>query len=65
MDKYRLAELARLTGGSIQDKNRIIEKWPYKLKLTPDRPGAKEEFDRALRSGVTGKERYMEWVRVE
>jgi hypothetical protein len=48
----------------MKEKHSIIEKWPYRLKLRPGQPGAQEEFERRLRDGVSGKERYIEWKRV-
>lgn len=51
-------------GAAMKEEHSIIEKWPYRLKLRPGLRGAQEEFDRRLRDGVSGKERYIEWKRV-
>jgi len=47
----------------MKDEHTIIEKWPFRLKLQPGQHGGQEEFDRMLRGGVSGKERYAEWTR--
>ena len=48
----------------MKKEHTIVEKWPFRLKLEPDQPGAQEEFDLLLCSGVSGQERYVEWQRV-
>lgn len=45
----------------MKEKHTIIEKWPYRLRLRSDQPGAQDEFDRFMREHVSGKERYVEW----
>ncbi|KAI9679628.1 MAG: hypothetical protein M1829_001590 [Trizodia sp. TS-e1964] len=57
-------EAAQCLGAAAKEKHTVIEKWPFRLKLRPGQPGAQEEFDRNLRGGVSGKERYMEWKRI-
>ncbi|KAK2757688.1 hypothetical protein FQN54_004657 [Arachnomyces sp. PD_36] len=68
IDRYleglQVSEIAGFLGTKAKEKHTIIEKWPYRLKLQPGQPGAQDEFDRLLRSGVSGKERYLEWKRV-
>jgi hypothetical protein len=51
-------------GAAVKEKHTVIEMWPFRLKLRPGQPGAQEEFDRLLRGGVSGKERYVEWKRI-
>jgi hypothetical protein len=63
--KFGLAELPGLVGAAMKDRHTVIEKWPYRLELTPGQLGAQEEFDRALRGGPSSKERYVEWKRVQ
>ncbi|KAI0410710.1 hypothetical protein F5X98DRAFT_368641 [Xylaria grammica] len=65
LKELRLKEWADLLGMAIKDDHTIIEKWPYRLKLRPGQPGAQAEFDRLLASGVSGKERYVEWRLVD
>ncbi|KFZ20600.1 hypothetical protein V501_00028 [Pseudogymnoascus sp. VKM F-4519 (FW-2642)] len=60
----KFSETAQYIGAAVQEKHAVIEKWPFKLKLRPGQPGAQEEFDRLLRGGVSGKERYVEWKRI-
>lgn len=51
-------------GGIImKDEHTIIEKYPFRLKLSPGQPGAQEEFDQVLASPLMGMERYVEWKR--
>lgn len=63
MKKYMFAEAAELVGAVMKEKHTIIDKWPFRLKLQPGQAGAQEEFDRLLRGGESGKERYVEWKR--
>ncbi|OBT80489.1 hypothetical protein VF21_00845 [Pseudogymnoascus sp. 05NY08] len=60
----KFSEAAQYMGATVKEKPTVIEKWPFKLKLRPGQPGAQEEFDRLLRGGVSGKERYVEWKRI-
>jgi hypothetical protein len=48
----------------MKDRNTIIDKWPYKLKLDPNKPAGRAEFARRIGAGLTGKEIYAEWKRV-
>ena len=61
---FPVSEAAQFLGAAIKENHTVIEKWPFRLKLRPGQPKAQEEFDRLLRGGVSGKERYMEWKRV-
>ncbi len=56
--------MGQAIGAVMKKTHTIIEKWPSKLKLGPDQPGAQEEFDLVMSSGVSGQERYVEWQRV-
>jgi hypothetical protein len=58
-----LSKFEPLMGFAMKEKNTIIEKWPFRLKLQPGQPGAQEEFDQLLKGGVSGKEFYLEWKR--
>ncbi|EHK96743.1 hypothetical protein M7I_7547 [Glarea lozoyensis 74030] len=58
-----LSKFEPLIGFAMKEKNTIVEKWPFRLKLQPGQPGAQEEFDRLLSGGVSGKEIYLEWKR--
>ncbi|KAJ5890842.1 uncharacterized protein N7473_007070 [Penicillium subrubescens] len=64
LEKLKAREAGDAVGAAMKEKHSIIEKWPYRLKLRPGQPGAQEEFERCLRDGVSGKERYIEWKRV-
>ncbi len=64
MKDFPLSEAAQLIGAVMKEKHTVIEKWPFRLKLQPGQSGAQEEFDRLLRGGVSGKERYVEWKRI-
>ncbi|KAI9163503.1 hypothetical protein HJFPF1_05120 [Paramyrothecium foliicola] len=59
----RLYESRERVGWNLQLSNSIIEFRPYCLKLNPGEPEAQAEFDRLLMSGVTGRERYLEFKR--
>ncbi|KAH7164939.1 hypothetical protein DER46DRAFT_684869 [Fusarium sp. MPI-SDFR-AT-0072] len=67
----RFAEKAQLTlmpvmaKAAMKDKHTIIEKWPYRLKLEPGQEGASEEFDRLMTSGLSSRESYVEWKRIQ
>ncbi|PYH42140.1 uncharacterized protein BP01DRAFT_405627 [Aspergillus saccharolyticus JOP 1030-1] len=52
-------------GIKIKERHTVVEKWPYRLKLRPGEPDAQMEFDRFLRQGLSGKERYVEWRKFE
>ncbi|KAL4799456.1 hypothetical protein BDV19DRAFT_385224 [Aspergillus venezuelensis] len=56
-------ERGEFFGAEMKAKHTIISKWPYQLKLNSTQPGAKEEFERLLCSGLSSKERYVEWKR--
>jgi hypothetical protein len=60
---FKFREAGEVFGATMKDKHTIIERWPFRLKLRPGQPGAQDEFDRCLRDGVSGKERYVEWKR--
>ncbi|ROT36821.1 hypothetical protein SODALDRAFT_298432 [Sodiomyces alkalinus F11] len=64
MKEFMFAELGEIVGAAMKDRHTVIEKWPYRLRLSPGQPGAQEEFDRALGGGPSSKERYVEWKRV-
>lgn len=59
------SEMEEALGVAMKDKHTIIDKWPYQLKLRPGQPGAQEEFNRLLRGGLSGNERYVEWRRTK
>lgn len=53
-----------ISGGIWMKKDHtIIEKWPLRLKLQHDQPGAQSEFEIVEASGHTAHERYVEWKR--
>ncbi|RDA86906.1 hypothetical protein CP532_1837 [Ophiocordyceps camponoti-leonardi (nom. inval.)] len=56
---------AALIGATVKETHTIVEKWPWRLKLRPGQPGAQEEFDRVLGSWAIGKERFVEWKKVD
>lgn len=60
----KFSETAQYIGATVKGKHTVIQKRPFKLKLRPGQPGAQEEFDRLLRGGVSGKERYVEWKKI-
>ncbi|RCI15981.1 hypothetical protein L249_3026 [Ophiocordyceps polyrhachis-furcata BCC 54312] len=64
-NKANFCQAAALIGAAIKDRPTIVEKWPYRLKLRPGQPKAQEEFDRLLGSWAIGKERYVEWKKVD
>jgi hypothetical protein len=49
----------------IKSRNSIVEKWPTRLKLQPDQPGAQQEFNAAVASNLIGTECYLEWQRAK
>lgn len=61
LDFFKAAELA---GAAMKNEHTVIEKWPFRLKLRPGQPGARDEFERLICCGVSSKERYIEWKRV-
>lgn len=51
-------------GGIVMKKdNTLVEKWPLRLKLSPEHPDAQNEWDVLQASNHTGSERYVEWKR--
>ncbi|KAJ5674950.1 uncharacterized protein N7477_004884 [Penicillium maclennaniae] len=60
---HEFREAGEASGEMMKEPHTIIEEWPSRLKLRPDQSGAQDEFDRRLREGVSGKERYVEWKR--
>ncbi|KAL4953336.1 hypothetical protein BDW69DRAFT_194896 [Aspergillus filifer] len=64
MKELEFKEAGEFFGAQMKAKHTITGKWPYQLKLKPSQPGAKEEFERLLCSGMTSKERYVEWKRL-
>jgi len=49
------------SGMYMKQGNTIVEKWPYRLQKEFGEPGAREEFENLLASGLSGTERYVEW----
>lgn len=64
MKKTGFEEAGKAMGVKMKEKHTVIEKWPFRLKLRPGQPGAQEEFDRSMREGISGKERYVEWKKI-
>ncbi|PLB54875.1 hypothetical protein P170DRAFT_483657 [Aspergillus steynii IBT 23096] len=58
-------EAGEAFGARMKKRHTIVDRWPCRLKLRPDQAGAQEEFDRCMRQGNTGKERFVEWKRME
>jgi hypothetical protein len=50
MERLKIREAAKLAGTAMKEKDPIVEKWPYRLKLKPGQPGGggQQEFDRLL-----------------
>jgi hypothetical protein len=61
---FSFSEFPRYIGVAMKEKNTIVERWPFRLKLNPEQKGAKEEFDLMMRGGASGKELYIEWKRI-
>lgn len=64
MTRIGFKEAGENLGVIMKGKHTVIEKWPFRLKLRPGQPGAQEEFDRCMREGISGKERYVEWKKI-
>ncbi|KAJ5540228.1 hypothetical protein N7513_008560 [Penicillium frequentans] len=64
MKKTGFKEAGEKFGVKMKEKHTVIEEWPFRLKLRPGQPGAQEEFDRSMREGISGKERYVEWKKI-
>jgi len=64
MKRIGLKEAGENLGVMMKGKHTVIEKWPFRLKLRPGQPGAQKEFDRCMREGISGKERYVEWKKI-
>ncbi|CEI66053.1 hypothetical protein FVEN_g4536 [Fusarium venenatum] len=60
---FMFSEFPRYIGVAMKEKQTIVEKWPYRLKLEPEQKGSKEAFDLLMRGGTSGKELYLEWRR--
>ncbi|KAK4120560.1 hypothetical protein N657DRAFT_658451 [Parathielavia appendiculata] len=60
---FKLSETAQCFGATEKEKHTVIENWPLRVKLRPGQPGSQVELDRVLDSGVSTKERYVEWKR--
>jgi hypothetical protein len=54
---HHFEAIAKGVGLEMKEKNRVIEKWPMRLK----KGATKEEFDILNASGHVGSERYVEW----
>lgn len=65
MDGSQAALIMQMTGSRVRSPNKIVKKWPAALKLSPKQAGAKEEFNAALASKLSGTECYLEWQRVD
>jgi len=65
MERMQFPIIVQKAKANMRQRNSIVEKWPYRLKLRPGQPGAREEFDNAVAGGLTGTECYLEWYRTE
>ncbi|TLD18871.1 extracellular exo-polygalacturonase [Venturia nashicola] len=65
MDASQAALVMQMTGSRLRSPNKIVKKWPAALKLGPKQAGAKEEFNAAMASKLSGMECYLEWQRVD
>ncbi|KAL6789236.1 hypothetical protein J3E68DRAFT_444094 [Trichoderma sp. SZMC 28012] len=63
MKVYWPSDLARLCNVATKEEHTVIEKWPFRMKLPYEHPGAMEEFDRLVDEVVWAKERFVEWRR--
>ena len=63
--KHRMREATKSMGTVMKQSHTIVEKWPFRMKLQPGQPVTQAEFDQCLAIGVTGKERYIEWKRIQ
>ena len=52
-------------GMGVKAQHTIVDKWPLRLKLKPDKTGAQEEFERLRSSDHSGTERYVEWKKMK
>ncbi|KAJ5948566.1 hypothetical protein N7454_001873 [Penicillium verhagenii] len=64
LKERKVVEFADQFDLEMKKKHTIIDRSPYRLKLWPGQPGAQDEFERQLGSGLSGKERYLEWRRI-
>lgn len=64
MAKFEFFKAAELSGAAMKNEHTVIEKWPFRLKLRPGQPGAKDEFDLYIGGRVSSTDRYIEWKRV-
>lgn len=64
MKEYKFSDLARLCKVATKEEHTVIEKWPFRMKLHWDHPGAMEEFDRLVDETMLAKERFVEWRRI-
>ncbi|TVY65923.1 hypothetical protein Focb16_v011163 [Fusarium oxysporum f. sp. cubense] len=65
VDKLQLARMPDWAGAVMKEEHAIIEKWPHRLKLEPGQEGGSEEFYRLMTSGLSSRELYLEWKRVQ
>jgi hypothetical protein len=65
MERNQFWLIAQMARAKVKTCNSIVDKWPARLKLRPDQPGAQEEFNAAVASNLHGTECYLEWQRVE
>lgn len=63
MENFRFSQIDKLFGLVMKEKHTVIEKWPFRLKLRYDQPGALEELISLNNEIVFAKERYVEWRR--
>ncbi|RKL09244.1 hypothetical protein BFJ68_g9189 [Fusarium oxysporum] len=64
-DKLQLARMPDWAGAVMKEEHTIIKKWPHRLKLEPGQEGGSEEFYRLMTSGLSSRELYLEWKRVQ
>lgn len=65
VEKARLTFMPLMAEAAMKDKHTIIDKWPYRLKLEPGQEGSSEEFYRLMTSGLSSRELYLEWKRIQ
>lgn len=60
MEVCHMVEIELSFDMRIRSENSIVDQWPYRIH----KDATQEEFEERLIAGVSGSERYLEWVRI-
>lgn len=64
MEEIDFKSCGNIAGVMMREKHTIVEPWPLRLHPIADNKKAQVKFESLMASGHTGRERYVEWIRV-